>query len=158
MDAKNAPGRAKARAPRRQELAKIAPFVADANSDAKSDDAPAERVPVATPRVFTAADRAAVVQKLWESAERQVVDLHGRVMSAGLDADERERDGRVLAVMVKTMRELAALDEATLASHDDASEQGDRRDIDEFRRELARRIDALVAAQPGEAEGKEAGA
>jgi hypothetical protein len=71
---------------------------------------------------------------------------------------ERERDARMLAVLVKTLRELAALDE----SHKDAARavQADPtdddpvpRDIDEFRRELARRIQAFVgsdsAATPG---------
>jgi hypothetical protein len=60
--------------------------------------------------------------------------------------------------MVKTMRELAALDEATVAPNDDRNPEADSRDIDEFRRELARRIDALVAAQPDENDGGDAGA
>jgi len=156
MDAKNAPVRAKARARPRQEDA--GDVVARAvRADTRPGRIPADR-DGAPPRVFTEADRAAVVQMLWESAERQVADLHGRVMSAGLDADERERDGRVLSVMVKTMRELAALDEATVAPNDDRNPEADSRDIDEFRRELARRIDALVAAQSDEIDGGDAGA
>jgi hypothetical protein len=109
-------------------------------------------------RPFATVDRAVVVQKLWESAARQVADLHARVLDVGLDADERERDVRMLAVMVKTMRELAALDDATAAGADDRDDEPDSRDIDEFRRELARRIDALVAAQSGEIDRGDAGA
>jgi hypothetical protein len=109
-------------------------------------------------RPFTSIDRAAVVQKLWESAARQVTDLHARVLAADLDADERERDVRMLSVMVKTMRELAALDDVAGADDGDRDDQPDSRDIDEFRRELARRIDALVAAQSGETDGADAGA
>jgi hypothetical protein len=155
MDAKNAPVRAKARArPRREDVEDF--VAADARADTRPGHIPVDRN--RAPRVFTDADRAAVVGMLWESAERQVADLHVRVLSTGLDADERERDGRTLSVMVKTMRELAALDETTVATHDDRNPEADSRDIDEFRRELARRIDALVAAQPDETDGGDAGA
>jgi hypothetical protein len=103
--------------------------------------------------------RAAIVDKLWQSAERQVEDIHKRVTSAGLEPDERERDARMLSVLVKTLRDLAALDDTTMvAGHDKPDDQSDARDIDEFRRELARRIDALVAGRPGAVDDGAAGA
>jgi hypothetical protein len=112
----------------------------------------------ATPRPEQAV-RAAVVAKLWKSAERRVGDIHKRLRKVGLDPDERERDTRMLAVMVKTLRELAALDDKKAAAHDERRhDEPDNRDIDEFRRDLARRIDALVAEQSDAADGGDAGA
>jgi hypothetical protein len=103
--------------------------------------------------------RTAVVARLWKSAERQVADIHKRLRQAGLDPAERERDARMLAVMVKTLRELAALDDKA-DPHDQRPQpdEPDTRDIDQFRRDLARRIDALVASQQGQADGGDAGA
>jgi hypothetical protein len=103
--------------------------------------------------------RAALVARLWKSAERQVADIHKRLRRAGLDPDERERDARMLAVMVKTLRELAALDDKA-APHDQRPQpdEPDNRDIDEFRRDLARRIEALVASQSEPADDGAAGA
>lgn len=96
--------------------------------------------------------RAALVAKLWKSAERRVADIGRRLRKAGLEPAERERDARTLAVMVKTLRDLAALDDRKAPAHERRDDEVDGRDIDEFRRELARRIDALVAEQQGEAD------
>ena len=62
----------------------------------------------------------------------------------------RERDTRMLAVMVKTLRELHAIDGAHgkgKGKGDAALEPAndDTRDINEFRRDLARKIDQLAA-------------
>jgi hypothetical protein len=102
--------------------------------------------------------RAIIIDQLWQSAARQVADIHARVLSAGLEADERERDARMLSVVVKTLRDLAALDDTLRTAHDDRSDPSDTRDIDDFRRELARRIDALVAARSGAVDGDARGA
>ena len=103
-------------------------------------------------------DRTALVGRLWRAAEAQVCDIEVRLKRHQQQPAERERDARSLAVLVKTLRELSALDETKEGAakadtdHDDAGP----RDIDEFRRELARRIDAIVAARtqhsPGDAQ------
>ena len=102
--------------------------------------------------------RRQLVQRLWRTASRQVREIEDRLRArAGgepeEDASERERDARMLAVLVKTLRELSALDQAASAAETPAQPQADSlddddpvpRDIDEFRRELTRRIHAFIA-------------
>ena len=102
--------------------------------------------------------RRQLVQRLWRTASRQVREIEDRLRArAGgepeEDAGERERDARMLAVLVKTLRELSALDQAATAAEAPAQPQADSlddddpvpRDIDEFRRELTRRIHAFIA-------------
>jgi hypothetical protein len=95
--------------------------------------------------------RAALVARMWRTAERQVEEIEDRLAVAGLELAERERNGRMLAVVAKTLRELAAVDDADKPRNgkqrptdDDDDDDPVPRDVDEFRRELARRIDALV--------------
>lgn len=89
--------------------------------------------------------RVSLVARLWRTAERQVRDIETRLAKNLQEPAERERDARVFAVMVKTLRDLVALDEADddakdTARHDDEPEF---RNIDELRRELSRRVDIL---------------
>lgn len=93
-------------------------------------------------------DRVALVGRLWRTAEAQVRDIEDRLMRNQQQPDERERDARTLAVLVKTLRELTALDEADAGPETKDDDDGPR-DIDEFRRDLARRMDALVASRTG---------
>jgi hypothetical protein len=95
-------------------------------------------------------DRVALVGRLWRTAEAQVRDIEERLARHQQQPDDRERDARTLAVLVKTMRELVALDDIrdggaspAESEHDD----GGPRDLDEFRRELARRMEAVIAAR-----------
>jgi len=101
-------------------------------------------------------DRVTLVTRLWRAAEVQVHDIEDRLMRAAQPPDEREKDARTLAVLVKTLRELSALDDAEGQSETQDDDDSPR-DIDEFRRELARRMDAFVAERvragvPGEPE------
>src|SRR5262245_61470202 len=57
-------------------------------------------------------DRVALVRGLWRTAEAQVRDIEERLKLDQQPPDERERDARMLAVLVKTLRELSALDQA----------------------------------------------
>lgn len=107
------------------------------------------------------ADRAALVERLWRTADRQVQQIEERLKAAGLEPTEREGNARTLATLVKTLRDLSAFDQAHKPRGKQAANNDDDdpvpRDIDEFRRELARRIDALVASRthggdPGGAE------
>jgi hypothetical protein len=96
-------------------------------------------------------DRLALVGRLWRTAEAQVREIEERLKRNEQQPDERERDARTLAVLVKTLRELTALDEIKNAPQADPDDDDGPRDIDEFRRELARRMDALVASRSGAA-------
>ena len=55
--------------------------------------------------------RAELVRRLWQAADGQVKQLERR-LAATLAPAERERDARTMAVLVKTLRELTALDAA----------------------------------------------
>jgi len=89
------------------------------------------------------ATRLSLVKRLWRTAELQVRDIEDRVR-LNQQPDERERDARTLAVIVKTVRELRALKEA-----DEQGPAGDDFDLDDFRRALARKIDALAGRRGG---------
>jgi hypothetical protein len=93
--------------------------------------------------------RAALVARLWRAAERQVREVEARINAIGLQPAEREGNARTMAVVVKTLRDLAAFD-AAQRKQGPESEDDDPvpRDIDEFRRELARRIRAIVEGRP----------
>jgi hypothetical protein len=96
--------------------------------------------------------RAALVARLWRAAERQVKDIEDCLKAAGLEPVEREGNARTLAVVVKTLRELTAFDEAQSkrgAKPPDQEDDDDPmpRDIDELRRQLARRIESIVESR-----------
>jgi hypothetical protein len=101
-------------------------------------------------------DRVALVARVWRTADAQVRDIEHRLARHQQQPDERERDARTLAVLVKTMRELSALDDMKdgVAPPADPEHDDGPRDIDEFRRELARRMDAIVAARADRAPGE----
>lgn len=96
-------------------------------------------------RQHLAASRVSLIARLWRTAERQVRDIEDRVRLAVQEPEERERDARVLAITVKMLRDLSALqdgDEEEPAAHDDSPDS-----IDNFRRELARRIQGIIAVR-----------
>ena len=89
--------------------------------------------------------RISIVERLWRTAERQVRDIEDRLRLSQQEPAERERDARVMAVLVKTVRELSLIEEKNRES---APEDDDgARDLEDFRRELARKIDGLIAAR-----------
>jgi hypothetical protein len=90
------------------------------------------------------ASRLSLVKRLWRTAEWQVRDIEDRLRLNQQQPDERERDARLLAVMVKTIRELRAMHDAD----EEASPENDGPDnLDDYRRELARKIDGIIAAR-----------
>jgi hypothetical protein len=95
--------------------------------------------------------RRQLVGRLWRTAERQVRDIEERLKGVSQESSDRERDARALAVMVKTLRELAAFDEAHPAAQTrtEPVDDDEPRDMDEFRRELARKMDAIIARREG---------
>ncbi|MEP9379715.1 hypothetical protein ABLE91_23595 [Aquabacter sp. CN5-332] len=96
--------------------------------------------------------RRALANRIWRAAEAQVCEIETRLAQLGAAPAEAERDARALAVLARVVRELAALDAATKKSGpkdaDTLRDDEDARaptDLDTFRRELARRLDALRA-------------
>jgi len=87
--------------------------------------------------------RASLVDRLWRAADRQVREIEKR-LRLDQEADARERDARMLATMVKTLRELRALDAARTQQESSEDDQGPD-NLDDFRRDLARKIDAIIA-------------
>jgi hypothetical protein len=99
-------------------------------------------------------DRVALVRRMWRAAEAQVRDIEDRLQGHRQQPDDRERDARMLAVLVKTLRELSSLDDNARAGAPTMTAPPDQdddipRDIEEFRRELARRIHAFVGEGTG---------
>lgn len=133
-------------------------------------DAARPAVPMTEPDPEPDTGRDAILKRLWRTAEKQVREIERRLLVAGQEPDERERDARLMAVLVKTVAELSALDnpppkaggkttagaaKSTPASAEYDDDDGPR-DIDEFRRELARRIAALAGPEAATAaEGDE---
>ena len=93
-----------------------------------------------------AAKRAAVVRGLWRAAAAKVDEIERRLQGDTQSPDEGERDARTLAVLARTLRDLDALEEARPGGGLEAEQHDDPvpTDIDEFRHELARRLNALV--------------
>lgn len=105
----------------------------------------------------TAARRLNLVERIWRAAEAQVCEIETRMVALGSAPAEAERDARALAVLARVVRELSVLDGAKLPrtadlkdapagapADEDARAPADlSRDLDAFRRELARRLDAL---------------
>jgi hypothetical protein len=101
-------------------------------------------------------DIAALAGRLRLAAERQLADIESRSSAAQPPAG-RECDARIVTLLGRTLCELRALDAAGHAGargawpgNHDAPDDDASRDIDEFRRELARRIAVLAgdAAEP----------
>jgi hypothetical protein len=105
---------------------------------------PRRRAVMGKRRMPLSGSRVSLIQRLWRTAERQVRDIEDRLRLQLQDAGERERDARVMAIVVRTLRDLRALDKA---EEEAAAENDDTGNIDDFRRELARKIDGIIAAR-----------
>ncbi len=132
-----------------------------------------EKIPRRAARPSGTAPKASVsprrrlLARLWRAAERQVADIEARLGQA-VDAEDAspsgprrsadtEKDARALALLARTLRELSAAEErADPARSSKAGTANDdsTRDLDSFRRELARRLERLRAeGEGGEAAG-----
>nr|PZN46085.1 MAG: hypothetical protein DIU59_00765 [Pseudomonadota bacterium] len=90
--------------------------------------------------------RAMLVARLWRAAERQVREIEARAKLGSRDAAEAERDARALATLARTLRGLVGFSgEAGSAPAERAGDEdgGAFRELEDFRRELARRLDRL---------------
>lgn len=103
--------------------------------------APQDAAPSALPPALPQ-DRAAVAARVQEVVERELTAVERVLDVLGpSDRDEAERTARTLASLARTLREVALINRTEEAAvPDDADDDPIPRDIDEFRRELARRI------------------
>lgn len=102
---------------------------------------PRRRVVMAKRRKPLTGGRVSLVNRLWRTAERQVRDVESR-MCVDQEPEQRDRDARLLAVLVKTVRELRTLDTAEQEVSENEREPDN---LDDFRRDLARKIDGIIA-------------
>lgn len=125
--------------------------------DPLADDPPAAGPPpiavaagAAAPAEAAPASRGELINRLVRRIEREIAALERLVALAGLAVAARpeasqadsERAARTLAILVRSLRELAALDrEQPDGSDDDAD-----RDADAFRRELGRTLERVLAS------------
>jgi len=95
-----------------------------------------------------AQQRAALAQCIQNVVEREMAVVERVVNLLGpADEAEAERTVRTLAGISRTLREIAALNQPDEVTPPNETDDDVPRDIDEFRRELARRIHALIDAE-----------
>jgi hypothetical protein len=106
--------------------------------------------------------RAKLVSSLWQSAEAQLRESEGRSDLDSAGSIERARDARTIAVLARTLRDLDTSRPRKKKTPDTSGEDAgaeakvnhdDPRQIDDFRRELARRIEAIASGSDPETGG-----
>ncbi len=115
----------------------------DAAAAGKTRVAPACAEPA--PTAANPLDRSALAARIQRSIEREL-DAIERVLDLlqPQNGNEAERAARTLAALARTLREVATLDTDPAAEADPDDDAGPR-DMEEFRRDLARRMEAIVA-------------
>jgi hypothetical protein len=91
-----------------------------------------------------------MIDRIMRAADKQAREIGKRLAEDGVPLTEREQQTRSLAVLAKTMRELIALETAEAEAQKLQTRTDDDsipRDIDELRRELTRRLNALLDAR-----------
>lgn len=106
--------------------------------------------------------RQRVIGRLWRTAERQVGEVEARLAVLDADPQALEREAKTLAIIARTIRDLAAIDaDGKPAKRGRGKEQaqdhgfttqtgGPARDIESFRAELAQRLDELRRERGGD--------
>lgn len=123
---------------------------------AELDDAAKANVPlqeireIAAPAVKTV-EKISLLARVRSAVENEIVkidDVLQRVESAHLRSSDAERAARTLATLVRTLKELTALEKPDTKTGEEAKtqESDEFRDLDEFRRSLAERLDRLRAS------------
>ena len=110
----------------------------------------------AGPKPTGAADnRKRVVSQLWRAAKRQLDAHEEHLADLPKGSAASEADAKALATLARTVRELVAIDEPASGRKDkqtdDLSAADGLRHVAQLREDLARRLEALVAAETGEA-------
>jgi hypothetical protein len=98
-----------------------------------------------------AGSRVALVARMMRATEMQLHEIEQRLASAGYETGDSECNARALALLARAMRELTALDESNRKPSQPSQTNDDSvpLDVDELRRSLTRKLDALVAEQQG---------
>jgi hypothetical protein len=105
---------------------------------------------------ITPGDRNSVMTRMMRSIERQTAEIDSCI---GVPGHDREKNSRVTLNLTRALRELTAVAalNGNVKGEPDKNTERERieedmppDDIDEFRNELARRIDALVASRTDE--------
>ncbi len=96
------------------------------------------------------ADSVSLAARLVRTAERQARDIELRLARPSAATPERERDVRMLTMLVRALRDLSALTAAAAPSPADLDPVPT--DIEEFRCELARRLRGFPALNKAERE------
>jgi hypothetical protein len=98
---------------------------------------------------MTAAARLSLAERVQRTVERELEAVEC-VLACLRPSNEGEveRTARTLASLARTLRDIIAFDDPPAVEPDDDDDAGPR-DMDEFRRDLARRMDAIVAAREG---------
>jgi hypothetical protein len=104
------------------------------------------------------ASREATAARLWRALELQVRDIELRSASGKQKPAERDRDARTLAMFARAFGSfpvIEAMSETrTHTSRNQDEQDDDVRDIDEFRRDLARKIDGIIAERGARISGE----
>jgi hypothetical protein len=98
----------------------------------------------ATARV-SSARRRRLVRRLWATAEGHVAEIEKRLALLDAEPATLERDAKTLAVVARTVRELAGLD-ADLNTPAAEDIDAGPRDLASFRAELERLVESRAAA------------
>jgi hypothetical protein len=117
--------------------------------EADDEHAPDSPAPYAAPREEPPPDQTEIVPRLQGAVARVLPAIEATVaqLAAGpMLPREMERAARTLTSLTRTLRELNGL----LSQYPPAKDEGPE-DIEEFRAELARKIDAIIAQRPGNA-------
>ena len=95
--------------------------------------------------------RKRLVARLWVTAEKQVDEIEARLSTLGDDPQALEREAKTLAIIARTVRDLVAIDAETQVNNKAAPQRDDApaRSIDDFRNELALKLDQLRAERGG---------
>lgn len=113
-------------------------FVKRANSPKRDNKIPRQRV----------------ISQLWRMAERQVSAVEQRLTALSDEPQALEREAKTLGIIARTVRDLIAIDEEKAKSrsgdkgHAD-TEPGASRALDDFRRELAEKLEQLRSERAG---------
>jgi hypothetical protein len=92
--------------------------------------------------------RTALIARIMRASDLQIRGVEQRLGGENTEPDDRERDAHMLAVITKTLRELMVHDTPNPPNKKPAKPARTQddfipRDVDELRRELARRVDLL---------------
>lgn len=108
---------------------------------------------VAAPEIAIA-ENETLIDRVRSAVERKIVAIEAvltRVEGARLRSSDAERAARTLATLVRTLREVAALQRDEKPETQSGEIEADEfRDLEEFRAELAKRLDRLRRSRDSE--------